>query len=149
MTDTTVFIAADHRGVKLKTQCIAWLQAHNYTPADLGTDSEERCDAFDFAIRMAVEFKKKPDQFGILICGSGQAMAMTANRYENIRAALCFTPEMARTAREHNDANILVLASDYTPPDVALQCVEMFLTTKALGGRYAERRERLAELGGL
>ena len=78
-----------------------------------------------------------------------QAMAMTANRYRNIRAALCTTPEVARLAREHNDANVLALGADVIDEKTALRCLEVFLKTAHLGGRYAERRDKLTELGGL
>lgn len=144
-----VLIAADHRGVQLKTQCVAWLREHGHAPKDLGTNSTERCDALDFAKKLAEGFKANPNQFGVLICGTGQAMAMTANRYRNIRAALCTNVEMARLAREHNDANVLALGADITDAATALKCLEVFLMTPFLGGRYAERRDRLTELGGL
>ena len=84
-----ILIAADHRGFSLKAKVVGWFKEHGYAPKDLGTDSEERCDALDYARKVALELKGNSDQFGILICGTGQAMAMTANRYKNIRAALC------------------------------------------------------------
>jgi ribose 5-phosphate isomerase B len=149
MPNLNIFLGADHRGVKLKSQCISWLKQHDYNPVDLGTNSEERCDAFDFAKKMDEQFKADSNQFGILICGTGQAMAMTANRYRNIRAALCTTPEVAKLSREHNDANVLVMGADTIDADTALKCVEVFLGTKFLGGRYAERRDKLTDLGGL
>ena len=86
---------------------------------------------------------------GVLICGSGQAMAMTANRYNNLRAALCDSVAMAKTTREHNDANVLALGADFTSPDEALKILETFLKTECLGGRYAQRRDALTALGGL
>jgi ribose 5-phosphate isomerase B len=76
-------------------------------------------------------------------------MAMTANRYKNIRAVLCLNVDLARLAREHNDANVLVLAADFTDEDTAQKILEVFLNTKFLGGRYAERRDKLTDLGGL
>ena len=145
----TIPIGSDHRGYRLKALFIEWLGAHGYAAKDLGTNSEERCDALDFARKMAGEFDSNAAEFGILICGSGQAMAMTANRYKKIRAALCMNVEAARTTREHNDANVLALGADFLAPEEALKILETFLTTKFLGGRYAERRDRLTELGGL
>jgi len=142
-------IGADHRGFELKSRLITGLKAHGFRPKDLGTNSAERCDALDFATKMAEEFKSNSTRFGVLICGTGQAMAMTANRYKNLRAALCTNAEMARLAREHNDANVLAIGADITPPEVAQQILEIFLKTETLGGRYAERRDRLTELGGL
>jgi ribose 5-phosphate isomerase B len=149
MKNLPVFIAADHRGVKLKAKLIAWLAKNGYEAKDLGTDSEERCDALDFASKMAREFKNNQGRFGVLICGTGHAMAMTANRYKNIRAILGLNVELARLGREHNDANVLALASDFTGDDTAQKILEVFLKTQCLGGRYAERRDRLTELGGL
>lgn len=142
-------IGSDHRGFSLKKRFISWLKEHGYEPKDLGTDSEERCDAMDFAQKMAGEFKSNAIQMGVLICGSGQAMAMTSNRYQKLRAALCTSVDMVRLAREHNDANVLALGADIISEDVALQCLETFLKTQFLGGRYAERRDRLTRLGGL
>lgn len=142
-------IGADHRGFALKGRFIEWLQAHGYEPKDLGTHSAERCDALTYARKMADEFKSNSMQFGILICGSGQAMAMTANRYQHIRAALCSSTEMAKTTREHNDANVLCIGADFTATEDTLKILEVFLTTKFLGGRYAERRDALTALGGL
>jgi ribose 5-phosphate isomerase B len=76
-------------------------------------------------------------------------MAMTANRYKKVRAALCDSVAMAKTTREHNDANVLALGADFTPPDAALEILETFLKTECLGGKYAERRDALTALGGL
>jgi ribose 5-phosphate isomerase B len=146
---TIVPIGSDHRGFPLKAAVVDWLTRHGYEPNDLGAHSAERCDAFTYARKMADDFKSNPRQFGVLICGSGQAMAMTANRYKAIRAALCGSGEMAKTTREHNDANVLCIGADFTGPDDALKILETFLTTEFLGGRYAERRDALTDLGGL
>jgi len=142
-------IGADHRGFALKAGVITWLDAHGFEARDLGAHSAERCDALDIVKAMADDFNAHAPQFGVLICGTGQAMAMTANRYAKLRAALCANTDTARLAREHNDANVLALGADFTAPDEALRILEMFLNTQALGGRYAERRERLTALGGL
>lgn len=149
MSSPVVFLAADHRGFALKSRLIAWLAEREYEVRDLGTNSEDRCDAMDFAKRMATDMGGKDGCLGVLVCGTGQAMAMTANRYRNLRAALCANATVARLAREHNDANILVLGADITGPAVAVDCLETFLKTAFLGGRYAERRDRLTALGGL
>jgi ribose 5-phosphate isomerase B len=144
-----VLIAADHRGFPLKGKLIAWLKEHNFTLKDLGTHSEERCDSIDYAIKMAAELAIHPDQYGVLLCGTGNGIVMAANRYKSVRAALCFTPEMAKLAREHNDANVLALGANVISEQVAIACLDVFLKTKFLGGRYAERRDRLIALGGL
>lgn len=149
MSKTTILLGSDHRGYVLKTHLIAWLAQHGYAPKDLGAHGPERCDALAYARALAAEAGSGADRLGVLICGSGQAMAMAANRHQHLRAALCGSVEMARITREHNDANVLVLGADLTPQDEALEILRTFLTTGFLGGRYAERRDALTALGGL
>lgn len=149
MSKAVVLLGADHRGYALKTQIVGWLERNGYAPKDLGAHGPERCDALDYAKALAAELASSPVEFGVLICGSGQAMAMAANRYRHLRAALCGGVEMARTTREHNDANVLVLGADLTSRDEALEILRTFLATPFLGGRYAERRDALTALGGL
>lgn len=149
MTKPVIPVGSDHRGFALKGEVIRWLEQHGYAPKDLGTHSAERCDALDFAQALAGEFRSGGVRFGVLICGSGQAMTMAANRYRDLRAALCGSVAMATTTREHNDANVLALGADFTAPDDALRILETFLTTESLGGKYAERRDALTALGGL
>lgn len=149
MTKPVVPIGSDHRGFSLKPQLISWLEQNGYAPRDLGAHSAERCDALDYARKMAAEFNSGSVKMGVLICGSGQAMAMTANRYKKLRAALCDSAAMAKTTREHNDANVLALGADFTSLDEALKILETFLKTEFLGGKYAERRDALTALGGL
>lgn len=149
MSKTVIPIGADHRGYALKTQLISWLEQTGYAPKDLGAHGAERCDALDYAKKLAAEFESNSLRFGILICGSGQAMTMTANRYRHLRAALCGSAAMAKTTREHNDANVLVLGADFTPRDEALEILRTFLETEFLGGKYAERRDALTALGGI
>ena len=147
LTDKPIAIASDHRGVALKTRLAAWLLAHGFQPNDLGTDNASaRVDALDYAVRLAAELKSARSDFAVGICGSGQMMAITANRFPFIRATLLHTPSEAAPAREHGDANLLVLGADVTAPDAAEQILEIFLTTPAQGDRYAARRERLAKL---
>lgn len=149
MSKTVIPIGADHRGYALKVQFIRWLEQNGYAAQDLGTRSMKRCDALDYAKRLAAELKSNSAQSGILICGSGQAMTMTANRYQHLRAALCGSVAMAKTSREHNDANVLVLGADFTPQDEALKILQTFLDTKFLGDHYVARRDALTALGGL
>jgi len=147
LTDKPIAIATDHRGVALKERLKAWLLAHGHAVTDCGTDREgERVDAMDYALRLAAEMKAGRSDFAVGICGSGQMMAITANRFPFVRATLLHTLEEAGPAREHGDANVLVLGADVTDPAVAERILETFLNTAALGDRYAERRERLAGL---
>lgn len=149
MSDIVIPIGADHRGYALKTRLVSWLAQNGYRPKDLGAHDAERCDALDYARALASELDEKAAPLGILICGSGQAMAMTANRYRHVRAALCANVAMAQTTRAHNDANVLVLGADFTPEGDAVAILEAFLGTQFLGGRYAGRRDALTALGGL
>ena len=142
-------IGADHRGFPLKAMLIAYLEENGHAVQDLGTHSAERCDALDYARAVAAALSSGSSPFGVLICGSGQAMTMTANRYRRVRAALCGSVAMATTTSQHNDANVLVLGADFTPPDEAVEILRTFMDTKFLGGKYAERRDALTALGGL
>ncbi len=120
LTDKPISIASDHRGVALKARLKAWLHAHGYAVTDCGTDDgEARVDAMDYALRLATEIKAGRSNFAIGICGSGQMMAITANRFGFIRATLLHTEAEAGPAREHGDANMLVLGADVTDAAVA------------------------------
>lgn len=147
LTDKPVSIATDHRGVALKARLKAWLLANGYAVTDCGTDSDgERVDAMDYALRLVAEIKANRSDFAVGICGSGQMMAITANRFPFVRATLLHTTEESAPAREHGDANMLVLGADVTDEAAAEQILKTFLNTAALGDRYAARRERLAKL---
>lgn len=147
LTDKPIAIGADHRGFALKERLKAWLQDHDYAVLDCGTDSgSERVDAMDYALALAAEIKHGRADFAVGICGSGQMMAITANRFPFIRSTLLHTASEAAPAREHGDANMLVLGADTIDAATAEQLLGTFLTTAALGERYAERRERLARL---
>lgn len=149
MSKAVIPIGADHRGYALKVQCISWLEQNGYAAKDLGTHGAERCDALEYARKLAAEFETGSVRCGVLICGSGQAMTMAANRFQHLRAALCGDVAMVRATREHNDANVLVVGADFTPQDQAMKLLRTFLDTRFLGGRYAERRDALMAWGGL
>jgi len=149
MSKAVIPIGADHRGYALKAQLVGWLEQNGYGPKDLGVHSPERCNALDYAKALAAELDSSSIQFGILICGSGQAMTMAANRYQHLRAALCGSIAAAKITREHNDANVLVLGADFTPQADAPKILQAFLDTTFLGGRYAERVDALTALGGV
>ncbi len=150
MKNKQIYIASDHRGVALKGLLCDWLKEHGYDFTDFGpADASVRVHASNYAIKVVDKMRDEPDSLAVLICGTGQVMAMTSNRYRHIRAALCMNSLMAKMARGHNDANILVLGSEIVGRELAFDCLEAFLTTEVLGGRYAERRELLANLGGL
>lgn len=115
LTDKPISIAADHRGVVLKERLKGWLLANGYMVKDCGTDGgAERVDAMDYALQLVAEIKASRSDFAIGICGSGQMMAITANRFPFMRATLLHTAEESAGAREHGDANMLVLGADVT-----------------------------------
>jgi ribose 5-phosphate isomerase B len=149
MINKTISIASDHRGFPLKSLFCTQMKETGAKVIDFGTINDTRCDAGDFAQRVIADLRDNPDHLGVLICGTGQAMAMTANRYRHIRAALCLNTTMVRLARQHNDANVLILGAHITGQEVALDCLNAFLETDFLGGRFAERRDKLNALGGL
>lgn len=146
LTEKPIAIAADHRGVALKRRLKDWLGAHGYGVHDCGADGDERVDAMDYALKAVAEIRAGRSDFAIGICGSGQMMAITANRFPFMRATLLHTAAEAGPAREHGDANMLALGADVTDAETAERILAVFLETAALGDRYAARRERLAKL---
>lgn len=147
LTAKPIAIAADHRGFALKERLKAWLRAHDYAVRDCGADSAaERVDAMDYALALIAEIKHGRADFAVGICGSGQMMAITANRFPFMRSALLHTAGEAAPAREHGDANMLAIGADTMDAAAAEQILGTFLSTAALGDRYAARRQRLARL---
>ena len=110
---------------------------------DCGTNNLDSVDYPDFAKRVADEVSNKDLVMGILVCGSGQGMAMTANRYKNVRAAICHNSDVAKVTREHNDANILCLGSRFIEEAEALKCVDVFLSTDFEGERHLKRINKI------
>lgn len=139
-----VVIASDHAGFQFKKDLIKHFN-NELQIEDLGPFSEERTDYPDWADKVVQAYRKDPQNtVGILICGSGQGMAMRANKYPEIRAALCWTEEVAQLARGHNDANVLCLGARLTPLDTAVKMVETFLSTSFEGGRHAARVKKIS-----
>lgn len=150
-----IWIACDHGGFELKQKIVAQLKSvsseRGYEIHDLGTDSTESVDYPDFAELVCKNIHPwtlidsgKPEnsrltEVGFLICGSGQGMAMRANKHPHIRAALCWNLESTKLSREHNDANVLCLGGRLIEHPLALQMVETFLTTPFAGGRHQQR----------
>ena len=147
LTAKPIAIAADHRGFPLKEHLKTWLRAHDYSVRDCGTDgAAERVDAMDYALALVAEIQHGRSDFAVGICGSGQMMAITANRFPFMRSALLHVASEAAPAREHGDANMLAIGADTVDAATAEQLLGTFLSTAALGDRYAARRERLARL---
>jgi ribose 5-phosphate isomerase B len=139
----TVFVASDHAGLELKDHLIGKFP---FLPwKDLGTNASTSVDDPDFAAKLCEELKPHlKDSCGILICGSGQGMAMRANRYPFIRAALCWSEEAATMARLHNDANVLCLGGRMISKSVAEKILSAFFETAFEGGRHQNRIDKLS-----
>jgi ribose 5-phosphate isomerase B len=144
-------IGSDHRGYKLKEKLKLFLVVHGYKVNDFGVFSQERADYPLVAFKLAqavkgVEKAKAPkNDFGILICGSGIGMSIAANKVKGIRAALCLNPEFARRSRQHNNANILVLAADFTTYAKSQEITQAFLAEKFLGERHLLRVKQIKD----
>lgn len=135
----TIGMCSDHAGYQLKNKIKAMLTEKGYKVADFGTDSEDSCDYPNFAHPCAEAIEKGECTIGIAMCGTGNGISMTLNKHQGIRAALCWAPELAKLAREHNNANILVLPARFIDEEVALKTVEVFLATPFEGGRHERR----------
>ena len=136
-----VLIASDHAGFKLKKILIEELQG-KIKFEDLGPFSENSVDYPDYAKKLSKKIDLKNDLIGVLICGSGIGMSMVANRFKNVRAALCMNNKMSILARQHNNANILVLGSRLISEQEAIKCLLVFLKTNYEGGRHQARLDK-------
>ena len=140
----TISIGCDHAGFPYKDTIIASLKKQGHEVLDFGTNSTQSVDYPDFVHPTATAVESGKSQFGIVLCGSGNGVAMTANKHQGIRAALCWTPELASLARQHNDANVLALPARFIPADLALSIVLAFLDASFEGGRHAGRVGKIA-----
>lgn len=137
-------IGGDHAGFELKAQVIQHFSALGWQFQDFGPGSAASVDYPDHVHPLCQSMAGQPDALGILICGSGNGVCMTANKYPYIRAALVWNQELAALARQHNNANILCLPARFISAEVALACVHTFLTTAFEGGRHAARVDKIA-----
>lgn len=135
----TIAIGGDHAGFPLKKEIVDWLKNGGYDFRDYGPDSEASVDYPDFAHVVSGAIEKGEFNLGILVCGSGNGVAMTANKHPGIRAALCWKEELGTLARQHNDANILCLPGRFVSVDLGLRIVQAFLSGSFEGGRHARR----------
>tara|TARA_B100000029_G_C17392927_1_gene894109 strand:+ start:486 stop:917 length:432 start_codon:yes stop_codon:yes gene_type:complete len=138
-----VYLASDHAGFVLKQTIGRYLINKGIKTLDLGTKNSNSVDYPDFAHLLSKKMKTNKNNIGILICGSGIGMAMTANRHKNIRAALCYNTKSAMLSRKHNNANVIALGSRLTKKDVALRCINIFLKTAFDGGRHLRRVKKI------
>ncbi|MFH1096041.1 MAG: ribose 5-phosphate isomerase B [Candidatus Desantisbacteria bacterium] len=141
-----IALGADHAGYRLKEEIAEHLR-HSYEVMDCGANnSEDPVDYPDFGIKVAQAVRDGICNYGILICGTGVGMSITANKIHGIRAALCHTTQMAKLCREHNDANILVLGARVIEPHIAIEMVDVFLATDFAGGRHEGRIRKITQL---
>jgi len=141
-----IAVGSDHGGLRLKNEIIEYLQKNNYQLKDFGTHTEESCDYPDIARPLAEAVAAGEFDKGILICGTGIGIGIAANKIKGIRAALCHDCFSAKASREHNDANILTMGERVIGTGVALQIVEIWLSTDFEGGRHKNRIAKISEI---
>lgn len=139
-------IASDHAGYELKNIVVKYLQSRDFEVKDFGTFSSESVDYPDFAHQVGSAINRGEYTRGIVICGSGNGVQMTVNKYPNVRCALCWNEEIASLARQHNDANIISLPARFIDDNTALRLVDIFLNTPFEGGRHQRRVEKINKL---
>lgn len=141
-----IVIGCDHAGFELKNKIITHLSEKGFEVKDMGCYSEDSIDYADYAHPVAFEVEENSDVTGILICGSGNGINITANKHQGVRSALCWTPEISKLAREHNDANILTLPGRFLTEELALEIVDVFFSTEFEGGRHLNRINKIPVL---
>lgn len=139
-------IASDHAGFELKEEVKNYLASKGIETKDFGTFSADSVDYPDFAHQVGAAVNRGDYGRGIVICGSGNGVQMTVNKYPNVRCALCWNEEIAQLARQHNDANILSMPARFIPAELALKIVDIFLSTPFEGGRHQRRVEKINKL---
>ncbi len=137
-------IGADHAGFQMKEKVKAYLEGEGYFVRDFGTDSEDSVDYPDFIHPLAESIEKDHLDLGIILCGSGNGVAMTANKHQEIRAAMAWEPELASLGRAHNNANILALPARFISEETGIASVRAFLETEFEGGRHQRRVDKIS-----
>ena len=137
-----IAIGNDHRGYKLKLKIVEWLKNQGHEIKDIGTDSEESADYPDYAHKVAKAVANRLSDRGILICGTGIGMSISANKLPEIRAALVYKPEYALLTRMHNDANVLCLG-EMNGDDLNMEVLKVFMDTEFEGGRHQRRIDKI------
>ena len=138
-----ICIASDHAGYNFKEYIKDFLINNKISIIDLGPDNKNSVDYPDYAKKVANRIKNKKSQIGILVCGSGTGMAISANKTKGVRAAVCYNAISTRLSRKHNDANIATIGSRLTKKKVVLQILKTFLNTKFEGGRHLRRVKKI------
>jgi len=139
LKNKVVAVASDHAGFERKEAVIAWLSEKGIAYHDFGTFSGEAVDYPDFGHAIGNAIDSGEYEIGITFCGSGQGISITANKHQHVRSAICWIPEIAALARQHNDANICAIPGRYTTNEEAIAIVDAFLNARFEGGRHATR----------
>ncbi len=140
----TLAIGADHAGFEYKEVLKKWLEKNGYKTKDFGAHSTESADYPDFAHPVAEAVEKKEFELGLLICGSANGVAITANKHQDIRAAICWNEELASLARQHNNANVLCIPARYVTVELAGKILDRFLHSSPEGGRHERRVNKIS-----
>ena len=143
MENKKISIASDHAGVSLKEMVYEHLNREGHEITNHGTFNNDSVDYPDYAKKVTNDIISQVSDFGILICGTGQGMAFTANKQAGIRAALCYEPEIAELSRSHNDCNVLTLGARFIDSNVAIECILKFINTSFEGGRHQNRIDKI------
>lgn len=145
MTDKkTIAIGGDHAGFDYKSALAKYLEDLGYTVRDFGTSTSDSVDYPDFAHPLATAVEQGEFSLGVLVCGSANGVAITANKHQGIRAAICWQEELATLARQHNDANVVCIPARFIDIELAKAIVNRFLTTDFEGGRHANRVNKIS-----
>lgn len=139
----TISIGNDHAGTEYKLAILSHLEKNGYNVTNHGTDSNESADYADFVHPVATDVEEQRSEYGILICGSANGVAMTANKHQKIRAGLCWNKEIVDLTRRHNNANILCIPARFTALPQVLEMVDVFLNTPFEGGRHQRRIDKI------
>ncbi len=138
-----LYIGSDHAGFELKEKLKLYLLEKNYDVTDCGCYSADRADYPDYGHKVAESVLADKDALGIIMCGSGNGINITANKHHGIRSALCWLPEIASLARQHNNANVMALPARFISYEVAIECVDAFLNYTFEGGRHLDRLNKI------
>lgn len=144
MNKQSIAIAADHAGFELKERIKAHLEQMGYSVTDYGTNSPDSVDYPDFAHPLAKAVEAGEQTLGFLFCGSANGVSMVANKHQGIRCALCWLPEIAQLARQHNNANVCAIPARFVSLDEAIAIAQQFLSSEFEGGRHQRRVEKIA-----
>ena len=139
----TISIGNDHAGTDYKFAIVKYLETKGYAIINHGTDSNDSVDYADFVHPVAEDVENKKADFGILICGSANGVAITANKHQKIRAGLCWNKEIVELIRGHNNANVLCIPARFTAIHQAVEMVDVFLNTDFEGGRHQKRIDKI------